>query len=160
LYQLRNNLNRGISARGSNAVVDVNNCTLTNNGGDPFGAGGNDGFGVFAAQNAVLTIDNSYVTNPASVTAPYSVYALATGLGTPNLTATNNSLNNNGNANGLLANNFSGTLTATCNWWGTGNLGNDCIVDKSGAVTYQPMLTGGTDGDASDGRVPTCSKYL
>ncbi|MBK7965085.1 MAG: right-handed parallel beta-helix repeat-containing protein [Bacteroidetes bacterium] len=152
-----NNLNRGISARGSNAVVDVNNCTLTNNGGDPFGAGGNDGFGVFAAQNAVLTSDNSYVTNPASVTAPYNVYALATGLGTPSLTATNNSLNNNGNANGLLANNFSGTLTATCNWWGTGNLSTIASL-ISGAVTYQPMLTGGTDNDAvMDGFQPAAS---
>ncbi|MBK9321067.1 MAG: T9SS type A sorting domain-containing protein [Bacteroidetes bacterium] len=160
---ISNNLNRGISARGSNAVVDVNNCTLTNKGGDPFGAGGNDGFGVFSAQNAVLTLDNSYVTNPASVTAPYSVFALATGLGTPTLTATNNSLNNNGNANGLLANNFSGTLTATCNWWGTGSLATIATL-VSGAVTYQPILISGTDADATmEGFQPgvgTCQTVL
>ena len=43
---IANNANRGITIRGGNALVDINQSTLTNNGGDPYGLGGNDGFGI------------------------------------------------------------------------------------------------------------------
>ncbi len=154
-----NNLNRGISARGANAVIDVNNSTLSNNGGDPFGAGGNDGFGIIAREACNLTVDNSFITNPSS-NVGYTVTALATDPGTAGsvtLTATNNSINNNGNTSGYLARHFGGTLNATCNWWGTGNLSTIASL-MAGTVTYQPMLTGGTDNDAvMDGFQPAAS---
>jgi hypothetical protein len=156
---LSNNLNRGISVRGSNAVVDVNNSTLSNNGGDPFGAGGNDGFGIIAREGSNVTVDNSFITNPSS-NVGYTVTALATDPGTAGsvtLTATNNSINNNGNTSGYLARHFGGTLNATCNWWGTGNLSTIASL-MVGTVTYQPMLTGGTDNDAvMDGFQPAAS---
>jgi hypothetical protein len=152
-------LNRAISVRGKNAIVDVNNSTLSNNGGDPFGAGGNDGFGIIAREGSIVTVDNNFITNPSS-NVGFTVTALATDLGTSptvSLTATNNSINNNGNASGYLARNLGGTLTATCNWWGTGNLTTIASL-MSGAVTYQPMLIGGADNDAvMDGFQPAAN---
>jgi hypothetical protein len=156
---ITNNLNRAISVRGKNAIVDINNSTLSNNGGDPFGAGGNDGFGIIAREGSIVTADNNFITNPSS-NVGFTVAALATDLGTSptvSLTATNNSINNNGNATGYLARNLGGTLTATCNWWGTGNLTTIASL-MSGAVTYQPMLIGGADNDAvMDGFQPAAS---
>ncbi|MBK7681534.1 MAG: hypothetical protein IPJ26_03215 [Bacteroidetes bacterium] len=129
---ITNNLNRAISVRGKNAIVDINNSTLSNNGGDPFGAGGNDGFGIIAREGSIVTADNNFITNPSS-NVGFTVAALATDLGTSptvSLTATNNSINNNGNASGYLARNLGGTeswggivdewssnLSTDVDWW-------------------------------------------
>ncbi len=143
---LTGNLNRGINVRGDNAVVNIIGSTLTNNGFDPEGSDGNDGFGVIALKNANVSIQNCLISNPASTTKP--VTALSA-LGGATITAEDNSLVNNGNANGKLANNSSVVpMTATCNWWGTANLST--ISSKiSGNVNYIPYKSNGTEHSPS-----------
>ena len=144
---ITNNANRGINIRGGNALVDINQCTLTNNGFDPYGLGGNDGFGIMVREGAVATVNNCFVTNPATVTGGYNVHAMATDMGTsPNatITANENSFNPNGNTTSNLANNLGGTLNATCNWWGSAIAAN-VTPYINGVVVYEPFLTTGTD---------------
>jgi hypothetical protein len=151
------NLNRGLNVRGANALVDISTSTFDSNGGDPYGLGGNDGFGVIARQASVLTIDSSFIINPATVAGGYNVSALAADPGTAgsvSVTATHNSITPNGNITSKLANNGGGTLTATCNWWGS-------IVPAtvasfiSGTVTYIPWLSSGVDASVAVGFQPS-----
>jgi len=143
-----NNLNRGIHIRGANALADINRCTLTNNGGDPYGLDGNDGFGIIAREASVVTIDNCYITNPATVLGGYTVTAMAADPGTSpsvTITATSNSLSHNGNLTSKLATNGAGgTFTATCNWWGSAIAAN-ITPYITGAVTFEPYHTVSTD---------------
>lgn len=130
---LTNNVNRGIYAR-ANAVVTVDGATLTNNGADPFGASGNDGYSVIAREGASITIENSTITNPATQITGVS-YAFHASAGTNNLLVRGNQISN-GNifqiGSGTLtayANNITsfananlpgaGTVNARHNWWGT-----------------------------------------
>ena len=63
---LTNNLNRGVSVRGANAAVLVQNSTITDNGTDPFTTGGNDGYAVIVRNGASVTVQNSTIANPAA----------------------------------------------------------------------------------------------
>jgi hypothetical protein len=145
---ISNNLNRGINARGDNAVVTVNNSTLSGNGSDAFGTGGNIGFGAWAYSDVTLNLNNNFITNPSSVAGVYGAWALGAGL-TPTTTinATNNRFDNNGLVNGGLVLN-SGTINAECNWWGSGS---ECIFlpkfQNSGILDYTPWLVNGSDND-------------
>lgn len=64
---LDGNDNRGIFLRGQGAQATVTQSTLTGNGDAPFTAGGNFGFSAIARNDGVLTLTNSFVTGPASV---------------------------------------------------------------------------------------------
>jgi hypothetical protein len=63
---LTNNLNRGVSARGENAAVLVQNSIITDNGTDPFTSGGNNGYGVIVRNGASVTIQDSTIANPST----------------------------------------------------------------------------------------------
>jgi hypothetical protein len=143
------NLNRGINVRGANALVDIATSTLTGNGNDAFGTGGNDGFGIIGRVNSVLNIHNNFITNPASSTLP--VTAILTDGAT--ITATQNSLINSGNPLGKLATSGGASFTATCNWWGSA-LSTAVAGSITGPVTYISWLTSGADG-AGVGFQPT-----
>ncbi|GBL34520.1 serine-rich adhesin for platelets [Filimonas sp.] len=146
---LTNNLNRGANARGTNALFEINGSTLTGNGSDPFGTGGNIGFGIQVSTGASANVSNNYITNPSTVAMPYQVYALSFGNApSGTITATNNSFDNNGNANGYLLSNNSGVVNATCNWWG--NASSSAVATAAGsATTYSPWLIAGTDDNNS-----------
>ncbi len=147
-----NNLNRGINARG-NTVVNVNTSTLSNNGGDPFGTGGNDGFGVAARYSGTtVNMNNCFLTLPATVTAPYTVTGLF-GWDGAIINAHDNHFSQNGNS-GYLANAVSpSTMDATCNWWGTSSV-TGVAATLNGSITYEPWLSDGTDNDGAVGFQP------
>ena len=145
---ITNNLNRGISIRGSNCVATVTRCLVNNNGGDPFGAGGNDGFGIIARNGSQVKVTECYVTNPSAQAGTYGVHALAADANTnpegPSLTVTNSSINNNGNALGKLAEQSAGTLNASGNYWG---MTSDSAINAliTGVVDFTPYLDSGAD---------------
>lgn len=147
---INNNRNRGINARGGNATVTVQRSTLSGNGFDALGTGGNVGFGVFSFSGARVDLENCFVVNPPSVTASVPAYALGAG-NTPTsvINAHFNSIKNNGlTTGGLILN--SGTIVATCNWWDTDNY-NDLPSLFTGIplANYIPLLIDGTDSEAS-----------
>lgn len=141
---INNNANRGIDARGKVNLTMTGN-TLTNNGHTAFGTGGNDGFSVIAQQNATVTAQNNFITLPA--TSVTEVFGLITGNGATNqIIAHNNSILLNGNTDPdtKLAQSLPGTgsINATCNWWGD----MVCPADEiAGNVLVYPFLTNGTD---------------
>ena len=150
---IQNNLNRGVHVRGSNAVAAVTRSTLTSNGGDPFGAGGNHGFGLVARNNSTVSVTESYIINPAAQVG-FTVRAIAADASTnpegPTLTVFNCSIDNNGNASGFLAQQSAGTLNASGNWWG----GNDAAAIAAGVigiVDFTPFLRFGTDTSGTPG---------
>ena len=144
---LTGNLNRGINVRGANALVDIGTSTLTGNGFNPYGLGGNDGFGIIARVNANVNIHNCFITNPTVTTKP--VTAILTDGAT--ILANDNFLDNNGNTTmGKLAVSGGVPMTATCNWLGsTVPATNAALV--AGPVSYNPWLCAGTDVSVSVG---------
>ncbi|MCX6306917.1 MAG: DUF1565 domain-containing protein [Bacteroidetes bacterium] len=155
---LENNRNRGINVRGKNAVVNVNASTLTGNGKDAYGTGGNNGYGIVSFKGATVNVANCFITNPSTSTTPVSAlfsFQFESYGGT--IIATNNSLNRNNN--GYLASNAGGTLTATCNWWGSANPDAVYAVMNPAStppVNYVHYLVDGTDvgGISADGFQP------
>ena len=144
---LTDNANRGLCVRGANAVVGVTQSVFTGNGYDPFGAGGNHGYGVIAREGAQLGMSECVVVNPAAVAGGYTVTALASHTGA-DVTAYGNSLDNNGCPAGSLANQSGtgGSLDASGNWWG---IADEATIDGliTGAVDFTPFLDDGTDTD-------------
>ncbi len=144
------NENRGIFISGSNAVASVGGSAVLSNGFNPYGTGGNDGFGIIARNNAQVTISNCFIANPATVTAPYTVRAVEADANTlpfgPTVVVTDCSIVNNGNPNGYLASQDAGTLNASGNWWGATN---DAAIAglMLGVVDFTPYLDSGTDTD-------------
>lgn len=131
---LSNNVNRGLYARG-NVAVSLDGTALTNNGADPFGAGGNDGYAVIARNGATMRVENAQITNPAAQVSA-TAYAFHGSLDTPALTLVGNTVTNGHlfNVSGATvtayANNFTsftnahldtatGTINARHNWWGS-----------------------------------------
>jgi hypothetical protein len=147
---VNNNANRGIFVSGANAAVSITGSTLSGNGFDPYGAGGNNGYGIIARNNSQVTVTQCFITNPATVTAPYTVTAVEadanTGPQGPTLTVSDCSLNNNGNASGKLAGQDAGTLNASGNWWGSTS-GTAIAGLTVGTVDFTPYLDSGTDTD-------------
>lgn len=149
---IHDNLNRGIHARGSNTVVTVNTSTISNNGYDAFGTGGNIGFSIVALKDATVNANNNFITLPANGN---KVYGLSTGNGSANqIIAHNNSILRNGNTNPaskLAQATGTNSIDATCNWWGT----TVCPADEvSGDVTVYPFITNGTDDNVAPGFQP------
>ncbi len=138
------NTNRGLDVRGYVSAL-VTRSSFTHNGGAAFGAGGNDGFTILAQKGAIVTATNNFIEHPVSSTT--QVIALQTG-NAPNsvLTATDNSILMNGNAQGKGAVTGSGNISATCNWWGTSNV-DVFELRIFGGVTFAPYLNSGMDND-------------
>ena len=145
---IQNNLNRGVSARGKVSAT-ITNSDLLNNGGDAFGSGGNDGFGIIALEGATVNVSNSKIVQPTTSTT--LVTALMTGNGTSNsIVAHDNSITNPGNnaqARAAYLTAGTGTIDATCNWWG--GIAGAVSPQITGAVTYEFFRTSGTDTDGS-----------
>ncbi len=142
---ITNNLNRGISVRGSNCVASVTSSVVENNGSDPFGLGGNDGFGIVARESSSLFVMESSVANPASVAGGYSVTALAAHTGAQVL-AISNSVVNGVWATARLAHNDGGSsqLNASGNW--LGSTSETTIAGLVlGSVDFTPYLDSGVD---------------
>jgi len=151
LSTIQDNKNRGVEVRGANATASVSTSHILGNGVDPFGTGGNHGYGVYSGVGSTVTLLNNFIANPAvqisdNVTALYEGVAPAA-----TIIAHDNSIVRN--SNGLLANTTSGTIngtngSTTCNWWGNSNPN---VFDEFilGAVTYDPYLPSGVDVDAN-----------
>jgi hypothetical protein len=138
------NKNRGVQARGENALVVVANSEIRRNGGDPHGTGGNDGFGVYAGVGADVRLDSNYIQNPAAQVA-YTVTAMFIGVSpAASITAYHNHIDRNGNG-ALTSNTYDiDEFMATCNWWGSDDIDVvDGLVD--GNVTFVPYLNDDTD---------------
>jgi hypothetical protein len=149
-----NNLNRGVQVRGENATAAVNTSSIEFNGSDPYGTGGNDGFGIYAGVDAAITLNNNFITNPPTQAGMYPVTAMFIGVApAANITAYENSINRNGNGS-LTANTYPiAQFMATCNWWGSPLIDVvDGLVD--GNVTFVPYLNNGTDNSAARGFQP------
>ena len=145
---LLNNKNRGISVRGGNAQVQVVQSTFTGNGQDPHVTGGNDGFTVVARNAAQLTVEECFITHPASVVGALPVTALAAHVGAQ-VTAFGNAVDNNACPTGRFGHNDgdSGSLLdASGNWWG-GTAEATIAAGMLGAVDFTPYLASGTDSD-------------
>ena len=142
---ITNNLNRGISVRGSNCVASVTRSVVENNGSDPFGLGGNDGFGIVARESSSLFVMESSFANPASVAGGYSVTALAAHTGAQ-VVAISNSVANGVWATAKLAHNDGGLsqLNASGNWLGSTS---ETIIAGLvlGSVDFTPYLDSGAD---------------
>lgn len=145
---INDNRNRGINARGANAMITVQQSTLSGNGFDAFGTVGNVGFGIFSFSGARIDLMNCFVVNPGSVSASVPAYALGAGPTTASvINALDNSIDNNGLSTGGLVLN-SGTIQATCNWWGTDDYTSlSSLINGLGPVNYIPLITDGTDAD-------------
>lgn len=145
--EISSNLNRGVQVRGANAAALVRNNEILLNGADPFGTGGNDGFGIIVNNGAALTLNNNTITNPAAQAGIYPVTAMFLGVAPAgSITAFENSINRNGNGS-LTGNTYPiAQFTATCNWWQSANIDVvDGLVD--GNVLFVPYLNNGTDTD-------------
>ncbi|WP_436515797.1 T9SS type A sorting domain-containing protein [Ekhidna sp. To15] len=141
---IHDNLNRGIYTRGRNALSNVSTCTLTSNGSNP-GAGAGSAISVFA--QSTVDLQSSALTNPATGTA---TLLISQQQGT--ITAAGNSLDNNGNATGLLADIQTGTtgsIDMSGNWLGdTDNATILSLIDFTPAdIDFTPFLESGTDTD-------------
>ncbi|MCZ2100439.1 MAG: HYR domain-containing protein, partial [Chitinophagales bacterium] len=126
-----------------------------NNGHDAFGTGGNYGYTIIAQQNSKVTAYNNFINLPASSTT--RAYGLGLGNGSTNLiSAHDNSILMNGNTDPdsrLAINPGTGTIDATCNWWGTGVCAGD-VANIQGVVGVYPFLTSGVDSDGAIGFQP------
>jgi hypothetical protein len=144
------NKNRGVQARGANAKLTVTNSEIRRNGGDPYGLGGNDGFGVYAGVGADVTLSNNYIQNPMTQVG-YQVTALFIGVApAAKITAYENHITRNGNGS-LTGNTYPiAQFTATCNWWGDADIDDvDALVD--GNVLFVPYLNSDADTDVAKG---------
>lgn len=149
-----NNLNRGVNVRGANALAIFKQDSIGGNGADPYGTGGNDGFGIYAGVGATVILDSNFITNPPTQAGIYPVTAMFIGVApAAKITAFNNSINRNGNGS-LTANTYPiAQFTATCNWWGNGLIDAvDALVD--GNVLFVPYLNNGTDNSVARGFQP------
>ena len=141
------NSNRGIFISGTNAAANISGCSLIGNGFNPYGSGGNPGFGVIARNNSQVTVSQCFIANPVTQTSA-TVTAIEADANTtptgPTLTVTGCSIINNGN--GSLAGQSAGTLNASGNWWGSTS---DATIASlmTGVVDFTPYLDSGTDTD-------------
>jgi autotransporter-associated beta strand protein len=146
------NENRGISCSGANLVASITGSTIFGNGFDPYGTGGNFGFGINVRNNSQVTVSNCLIANPATVTAPWTVRAVEADASTmplgPTLVVTDCSIVNNGNPNGYLAGQSDGVLNASGNWWGTTS--DTAIASLMlGVVDFTPYLDSGANTASS-----------
>lgn len=141
---IHDNLNRGIYVRGETSTANISQCTITGNGSDPTGAGGNPGFSVVARVSATVTVTNSTITNAAVQTSDVTV-GLASYTST--VTVTDCSITDNGN--GTIASGAgAGTLNLSRNWFGSTDEATIlALVGTPTQVDFTPAIGSGTDTD-------------
>lgn len=143
--QFSDNENRGIYARGQNTRVAIAQSTFSNNGHDPFGAGGNWGFNLVVRNNAEMTVVNSFLNSPASQTTPgvdFEFRGMSLQVGS-SLSISNSHFDNNGNVRGLLA--ATTGIDLSGNYFGTTVEADlDTLVNSN---DFTPWLTSGSDTD-------------
>jgi hypothetical protein len=121
-----------------NAITNANTTTTANEGG-------------IIIQGLGTVVDAVISGN--TISGSYNGIYVLTGF---DLTGKDLVVNNNdlsGNANKSINNAATGTLNATCNWYGTVNLAA-LAATVQGPVTYQPVLNSGTDTDPAIGFQP------
>lgn len=142
---IHDNLNRGIFVRGEDATANISTSTITGNGFDPRGVGGNPGFSIIARNGGTAVVDQCVITN-AAVQSNFTTSGLHASVGA-SVTVSNSSITNNGN--GTIAEGVSGsTLNISGNWLGSsdettiqGFLSSPTLIDIT------PWLNDGTDTD-------------
>lgn len=142
---ISNNLNRGVNVRGQNASIIISDSDILSNGADPFGAGGNNGFGIYAGVGSQIELYNNNIVNPASQTGAFPVTAIFNGVAPAStIIANNNFIDDNGNGD-VTRNPYAiSFFDATCNWWGSSDVDViDALVE--GNVFFLPYLDDGTD---------------
>lgn len=146
---IHDNLNLGVHVRGSNTAATVAGSDILYNGADPNGNAGRNGHGLIVFAGAQLTVNNCNVVNPATQVG-FSVNAIGSGPSSVDFTLFESNIDRNGN--GLhMAIGGGGTLTATCNWWGTANIDALDALIPLAPVTFLPYLNDGTDNSADRG---------
>jgi hypothetical protein len=142
---ISNNLNRGVQIRGGNASAIVSDSDILGNGSDPFGAGGNNGYGVYAGVGSRIELYNNNIVNPATQAGAFPVTAIFNGVAPAStIIANNNNIDDNSNGD-VTHNTFDiSFFDATCNWWGSSDVDViDALVE--GNVFFLPYLDDGTD---------------
>ncbi|WP_421764881.1 right-handed parallel beta-helix repeat-containing protein [Ekhidna sp.] len=142
---IHDNLNRGIFVRGEDATANISTSTITGNGFDPRGVGGNPGFSVIARNGGTAIVDQCVITN-AAVQSNFTTSGLHASVG-GSVTVSNSGITNNGN--GTIAEGVSGsTMNISGNWLGSsdettiqGFLSSPTLIDIT------PWLNDGTDTD-------------
>src|SRR5690606_34977118 len=99
---------------GSNAMIEIANSDVVDNGFDSFG-GSNHGYGIIGRVGAVLSIHGNHIANPATFT------NTVTGIGSDNanITAYENKIWNHGGLSKYISASIgSPEVIATCNAFG------------------------------------------
>ncbi|MFY0627880.1 MAG: T9SS type A sorting domain-containing protein [Reichenbachiella sp.] len=150
---LHDNENRAVYVRGNNASLVVTQSTFSNNGSDPYGTGGNNGFNLVVRAYADIHVSNSYLTNPATQSA-FSFDGMSMQDGNCSLTVTDSYLDQNGNGDiasttgiDLSKNYFNSVDENDINTWVSSN-------------DFNPYLASGTDTDGGTaGFQPSDASY-
>lgn len=146
---IHDNLNRGVYVRGETSTANISQCTITGNGSDPTGTGGNPGFSVIGRVSATVSISNSTISNAA-----VQISDATTGLAsyTSSMTVTDCSITNNGNGT-IASGSGGGTLDLSRNWFGSTDeatilalIGSPTQVDFTPAIGSGADTNGGTPG--------------
>ena len=144
---IRNNINRGVNAFGTNVTLTVNTSSITGNGSDPIGSGGNNGFSAIASNGAVLNINNTVIQGPNPSTSPGAILqAFSSG---SEVNVFDSTIDRNGIGS------FSGgnqPIDASGNAWFDGGpvitSGSTIAANISNTDTdFTPFLNSGTDTD-------------
>jgi len=102
--------------------------------------------GTAAATHSAITVTGNEITNSSGNGIHVLLSTSASGISITSNKIVANSLSG-------IENEGTGTLAATCNWWGTSNAATIAGA-VSGIVTYAPYLGDGTDGSADPGFQP------
>ncbi len=165
---IHDNENRGILTRGPNANTTITQSSIIDNGFDPTGTGGNDGYSVIARDSSTTVVTNCFIQNRSTQDSNETDGLNQSTSGS--LTVTDSHLNANGNGTiaatsgiDLSSNYFGSTDESTiAGLVGTGNdftpwIANSTDTDM-GTAGFQPDLDSlyvGTSGaqTGSTGRV-------
>ena len=160
---ISDNANRGLSARATDdqsVSVTVNNSTLEGNGHTPNGSGNANG--LIAQRGAVLTINNSFISNRSATNSASGADAVAakseSGSGDRDVgrvtVSESEILAPVGEAAVLAAPGGSGNpgfLNASGIWWGSTDPSAFAITDASNALDYTPWLNGNDSNTSTPG---------
>ncbi|MEO9871363.1 T9SS type A sorting domain-containing protein [Ekhidna sp.] len=142
---IHDNLNRGIFVRGEDATANVSTSTITGNGFDPRGTGGNPGFSIIARNGGTAIVDQCVITN-AATQSNFTTTGLHASVG-GSITVSNSSITNNGN--GTIAQGITGsTMNLSANWLGSSDeITIQSFLSSSTLIDITPWLNDGTDSD-------------
>ncbi|RJE73144.1 T9SS type A sorting domain-containing protein [Reichenbachiella sp. MSK19-1] len=152
---LHDNLNRAVYVRGNNADLTISRTDFTNNGSDPYGTGGNNGYNIQVRSYASCQVNESNLINPATQAGAFGFEGLGKQDANCDLTVSNSYFDQNGNGNlaissGIdLSTNYFNSIDETEieGWVGSNN-------------DFTPYLADGTDTETdTDGFQPDDSHY-